>query len=443
MQQINKVTEGILWKEILLFFVPIFFSSFFQHLYSLVDGIVVGHYLGDIAFSAVGGSASKVSTLLLNFFIGVSTGITVYASRFFGEGNLKKVAGVVVTGTWLFIGIGLLLAALGYSCTPWLLKLQNTPEPTMADAVTYLRIFFLGLTFSILYNAFSGVLRALGDAKTSLYVVIFASLTNIVLDFVFVALLGYGVGGAALATLLAQLVSVLILGRVLLKRLPVAAYGFVPSFGQAQAILSLGLPAGAQSIMYGFSNVAIQSAVNTFGFAAVAAWAAYSKLDNIVDMFVSALAATVITFVGQNYGAGKFSRAKDAVKVTIVLCYLVIGILIGGLFLFKVSLLGLFTTSPEVIELGGKVMLVILPMYLLGIPYQICAQALRALGHTFVPMLITLVGIVGLRFFWVGVLFSEHAELTFLGLCYPLSSLLMSLIFVPYYLRVSRKALGA
>lgn len=441
MQRQNRITEGTIWKEVLIFFFPIVISAFFQHFYTIVDGIIVGQNLGDMAFSAVGGSASKISVMLINFFVGVSSGITAYASRFYGKQDIRSVKQVIFNGSFIFIILGIVISVLGFIMTPRLLSAMYTPVETMGYAVVYLRTFLSGLIFCIMYNTFSGVLRAIGDAKTPLYVLIFCSFVNIILDILFVVVCKWDVFGVAFATLIAQFMSAIILGMLLYKRLAHEKMKVYIDGEMIKDICKIGIPAGLQSIMYGLSNILVQGAINGFGYITVTAWAAYVKIDNIVDIFVSSLASTVITFVGQNLGAGNIDRVKQSVKQIILLSYIITTVLVLIFVVYRMPLMGLFTENLEVIQLSSSLMFVIMPMYLLGIPYQMCVQALRGLGKSFVPMMITLVGVVGIRVIWVKFVFPLHPTIEFLGACYPLSSLIMSIIFVTYY-TVEVKKLG-
>jgi len=435
----NRITEGVIWKEILYFFFPIVVSAFFQHFYTIVDAIIVGQNLGDAAFSAVGGSASKISVMLINFFVGVSSGITSYTSRFYGERNMNAVKQVVYNGSIFFVVFGVVLAALGFIFSEGLLTAMNTPAETMGYANTYLRTFLCGLVFCIMYNALSGVLRAMGDSKTPLYVLIFCSAANIILDLLFVVTFKWGVFGAAFATLLAQAASVIVLGRLLYKRLPAGKHKLHIEGKVIGDICRIGIPAGLQSIMYSLSNIFIMSTINGFGYLAVTAWVAYTKIDSIVEIFVSSLANTVITFVGQNLGAGKFDRVKQSVKQIILISYVITSVLVLVFMLFRISLLELFTDTAEVTHLGASFIFIIMPMYLLGIPHQMFAQALRGLGKSIAPMIITLVGIVGIRIIWVYFIFPLNPSIHFLAVCYPISSLIMTVIFSFYYIHEIRK----
>lgn len=429
----NKITEGVIWKEVIYFFIPIVISAFFQHFYTIVDGIIVGKNLGDIAFSAVGGSASKLSVMLINFFVGVSSGITDYASRFYGKQDINSVRKVIYNGSITFIILGLVLSTLGFIFSEQLLSSMNTPIETIAYANTYLRTFLIGLVFCVMYNTLSGVLRAIGDSKTPLYVLVFCSFINIFLDIAFVVFLKWGVFGVAFATMISQAISAIALGVVLYKRLPIEKLALQLDGEMIKEIFRIGIPAGLQSIMYSLSNILVQSAINSFGYLSVTAWAAYVKIDNIVDIFVSSLSSTVITFVGQNLGANKIERVKQSVKQILILSYMITITLVAGFIFFRMNLLGLFTENLEVVRLGANLMFVIMPMYLLGIPYQIFTQALRGLGKSFIPMIITLVGIVGIRVIWVNFIFPLKPTIYFLGICYPVSSFIMTVVFSFYY----------
>ncbi len=430
----NKITDGIIWKEVIFLFIPIVISAFFQHFYTFVDGMIVGNYLGAVAFAAVGGSATKIITMLINFFVGVSSGITAYTARFYGAGDMMGVRKVVCNGVLFFVVFGILLSALGIVYSREILTLMGTPKDTFELAVSYQRTFLAGLIFCVLYNTLSGVLRAIGDSKSPLYVLIFCSFVNIILDLVFVILIPLGVLGVALATLAAQGMSAVLLAIILLKKLPQTEKSTYPiDVKMIGEICAIGIPAGLQSMMYSFSNILVQSAINGFGTLGVAAWSAYVKIDAIVDVFVSALGATVITFVGQNYGAKKYNRVKESVKQIILISYVVVMILMTAFILSRTFLLGLFTKEAEVISIGSNLFFIIMPMYLLGIPQTMCMQALRGLGKSFVPMILTLVGVIGVRVIWVLFIFPTNPTIYFLGACYPISALLMSIIFVVYY----------
>lgn len=439
MTQKNEITGGVIWKQVILFFFPLTIGAFFQHFYAIVDTMIVGKVLGTLELSAVGGSASKIIVLLVNFFVGVSVGITALCSRYYGNNDHRKLHSVFINGVLFFSILGIALAILSVVFSKNLLLFMKTPQETLAIANTYLRTYLSGIIFCILYNLLSGIIRAFGDSKTPLYVLIFCSILNIVLDIIFTMCLHMGVFGIAFATVLSQAISAVILLKFVLKKLPDIKLKECKIEGQIIGeICSIGIPAGMQSMMFSLSNMVVQSGVNAFGAVSVASWSAYAKLDNIVDVFVSSLGSTAITFVGQNYGAQRIDRVKQSVKQIILISYILVGCLVITFVLFRTSLLSLFTEDEAVISLGSQILCVILPMYLLTIPQQIFSQALRGLGKSLVPMLLTLVGVVGVRLVWVIVLLPINPTIEFLGACYPFSALLMSIIFTIYYKKTLR-----
>lgn len=435
----NEIISGVIWKQVILFFLPLTIGAFFQHLYSIVDTIIVGRVLGTLELSAVGGSASKIIVLIVNFFIGVSAGITALSSRYFAANETEKLHSVLFNGTIFFNIAGILLSIIGIIFSNSLLLLMKTPVETLEIANLYLRTYLSGIIFCILYNLFSGIIRAMGDSKRPLYVLMFCSILNIILDIVLTIYLKMGVFGIAFATVFSQAVSAVILIKITLKKLPEFTFRNRKfDIAMTKDICAIGIPAGLQSIMFSLSNMVVQSGVNTFGSTPVASWSAYVKLDAIVDVFVSSLGSTAITFVGQNYGAKRMDRVKQSVNQIILISYILVGTLVATFILFRYNLLSMFTKDQEVISLGSKILIVIIPMYLLTIPQQIFSQALRGLGNTFIPMLLTLVGVVGVRLIWVTLLLPLNPTITFLGLCYPFSALMMSTIFFFYYRRTIR-----
>lgn len=429
----NNITQGNITKEVFLFFIPIVISTFFQHLYGIVDAIIIGRYLGDVAFASVGGSSAKAIRMFINFFVGMSAGVTVYTSQYYGKNDFSGVKKIIYNGSCSFLVFSVVLAVLGIVfCDPYLIAMQ-TPENTMAFSKTYLNTSLVGITFCVFYNLYSGVFRAMGDAKTPLYVLIFCSILNIILDFLLIVFIPMGVFGAALATVSAQGVSAIMLGVILKKRFKNETISKTLDMKMITDIFKLGIPAGLQSIMYSLSNMLVQSAVNSFGQLTVTAWTAYLSVDCIIDMFLTALGSTAITFVGQNKGAGNMERVKESVVKIIGIAYVVLIPLVGIFMLARVPLMSLFTETAEVTTLASTFFFIIMPMYLLGVPNSICSQAVRGLGKSFEPMMMTLVGVVGLRFLWVLFIFPMNPTIHFLGICYPISSCIMSVIFIFYY----------
>lgn len=427
-----KVTEGSIWKNALLFAIPIILGAFFQHLYLIVDTIIISKYIGTEALSAVGGSASKIITLLINFFIGVSIGITSLSSRYFGNKNYLMLQKVLLNGIILFTISGAILSCIGIIFIDSILIAMNTPQIEFAKS--YLTTYLYGLVFCILYNVLAGVLRSLGDSKTPFYILIISSLVNLLLNLLFFFVFKWEITGIALATIIAQAISALSLAFILIKQLQKHTdFSWDINLPLIQEIFSLGIPVGFQSIMYSLLNILIQSSINTFDFITIASWVTYLRIDNIIDIFVTSITSTVLTFVGQNHGAKLYDRVSKAVTQIMTMSFIITSFIITIVILSKDPLLSLFTNNKDIIQLSSHIMFIVLPMYILSIPQWIYTQALRGVGNTFVPMLISLVGIVGFRILWIMFVVPQNPSIYLLGLGYPINSILLSILFYFYY----------
>ena len=319
--KVNQITEGVIWQQILIFFLPILFGTFFQQLYNTADAMIVGHFLGKQALAAVGGTTGTLINLLVGFFVGLSSGATVVISQHYGANKEDKVQWAVHTSIAFSILGGIVLTVVGIGCSRWMLDLMNTPDDVVNHALIYMRVYFLGTIGNLIYNMGSGILRAVGDSKRPLLYLIICCMTNIALDFLFVVGLQMGVMGAALATILSQIISaVLVMGSLMrtrdIYRLHLRKISI--DWIMLKRIIRIGFPAGVQSILYSVSNVIIQSAVNSLGTNNVAAWAAYGKVDGLFWMMINALGIAATTFVGQNYGAKKMDRVKKAYRLLMI-----------------------------------------------------------------------------------------------------------------------------
>ena len=304
----NKIVTGVIWQQLLLFFFPILFGTFFQQLYNAADAVIVGRFVGKEALSAVGGGTGTLIQLLVGFFVGLSSGATVIISQYYGARRSEMVGYAVHTSIAFSLVAGVGMMIVGITAAPWALRAMSTPEDILGPSTTYIRIYFLGVIGNLIYNMGAGILRAVGDSKRPLYFLIVSCLTNIVLDIAFVIGLHMGVAGAALATILSQALSAVLVLWVLMRtkdmhRLELRKIRF--DGRMFHRIIRIGLPAGLQSVMYTSSNILIQSSVNALGTDTVAAWTAYSKIDSLFWMIVNAFGISITTFVGQNYGAGK------------------------------------------------------------------------------------------------------------------------------------------
>lgn len=441
-KQGNSITEGVIWKQLLFFFFPLLFGTFFQQLYNTVDAVVVGQYVGKEALAAVGGGAAMIINIFVGFFVGISAGATVTISQFFGGGRLREVREAVHTAIALAVAAGIVIMVVGLIGSPKALMWMGTPEDTMADSVLYLRIYFCGMIGNLIYNMGSGIMRAMGDSKRPLYFLIASCLVNVVLDVLFVVGFDMGVGGVAIATVLSQLFSAVLVCAALGK-LPeeyclewkqIRFHGWV-----LKRIIAIGLPAGFQSLMYSLSNAMIQAAVNSFGTDTVAAWTAYGKIDAMFWMVINAFGISVTTFVGQNYGAGLYKRVRKGVRqcllMTAVFTVLIIALILPcGEILFR-----LFTKDSEVITIGIMMMKFLVPTFVTYICIEIYSGALRGMGDAFVPMLITCGGICGLRVLWLLLAVPRWNSMKTVMLSYPITWVTTSILFLIYYAWYVRK----
>ena len=434
----NKgITEGVIWKQILLFFFPILFGSFFQQMYNTVDTIIVGRFVGTAALAAVGASGPILS-LINGFFLGVSSGATVILSQYCGASDREGISKALHTAIALAVALGLLIMTIGMAMAPSILRLIGTPEGCMDEAVVYCRIMFGGALASMLYNMGSGVLRAMGDSRRPMIFLIICCAVNIGADLLFVWGLNLGVTGAAVATVLAQTISAVLVLRTLLKqpeeaRLELKKIRFHGKI--LRSILQIGIPAGIQFMMFDLSNLIVQSSINSFGEAAVAAWVAYGKADGITWMLSGAIGVSVTTFAGQNFGAQKYDRMRRAVWICLAL-----GTIMGGglallEYFFREPLLGLFTTDREVIAIGGRMMAKIVLFNVMFMPIETFGGAMRGTGYALVPTAIMLVCVCLARVLWVTIVVSQVHTIEMLCLAYPVTWTLCTMVFAIVYFR--------
>ena len=437
MRQDRNITEGVIWKQILIFFFPILLGTFFQQMYSTVDAIIVGRAIGTQALAAVG-STGSMTNLVCGFFIGLSSGATVLLSQFYGARDNKSVSQALHTGMVLAVILGLMTAVLGIWATPWVLRTIQTPEDCMADAVTYARIYYAGAIASMIYNMGAGILRAMGDSRRPLIFLIVTCLANILLDLLFVVVIGWGVAGAAMATTLAQVISA-VLVVISLGRLPSEIrlrFRLLRMNSRLlRRILWIGIPAGLQFVTFDLTNLLVQSGINSFGAAAMAAWTAFGRADGLTWMITGAFGVAVSTFVGQNFGAQKFDRIRKSVWVCLGMCAALIGTIALIELPLRETLLGFFSTDPEVIRIGAYAMLWIVPFNVLFSPVVVFGDTMRGTGYSAVPTGITMVCICGFRVLWVMTAVQRFHTIEMLCVTYPLSWLLASVVFYITYLR--------
>lgn len=434
----NQITEGVIWKQLLLFFFPIVFGTFFQQIYNTADTVVVGRFVGKQALAAVGGSASQMVNLLVGFFVGLSSGAAVIISQFYGAKDEKNVRVTLHTAFAFSVVGGVILTIVGIGLSKPVLYWMNTPEDVIADSVTYLYIYFCGMIFNLIYNMGSGILRAVGDSKRPLYVLIVTCILNIILDVVFVVAFDMGVAGVAVATILSQAVSAGIVVWLLVKSTEM--YRLVPREIKVQgkslkSILRIGVPAGMESVMYGISNLVIQVFVNGLGTDTVAAWGTLAKVDAIFWMVINAFSIAITTFVGQNYGAGKFARMRKSVKVCLAMSFVSAAVISVALILASEPIYRLFTTDENVIKIGVHMIRFMLPAYSVFVIVGILSGALRGAGKVLVPMLLTCGGVCSLRLIWLFTVGRMVPGIDTIMCGYPVSWSITAVLFIIYYLK--------
>lgn len=433
----NSITQGVIWKQLLRFFFPILFGSFFQQMYNMVDTIVVGRYVGTTALAAVG-TCGTFTNLLFGFFVALASGATVIISQYFGSKDEKGVHDAVHTGVAMALVDGVLITVLGLALSPYVLDWMNVPEDVQPEALIYLRIFFAGMVGSMLYNVGSGILRALGDSKRPMIYLIVCCFVNIVLDLALVMLIPMGVAGVAWATLIAQAVSAVLVLIALMRQQDSSKLVWREvkiHRHMLYDVLRIGVPSGMQSVMYSVSNIIVQTGVNSLGSTTLAAWTAFGKTDLVVWMVMGAFGTTITTFVGQNFGAQRYDRMRKSVRICMGMT--VASTVLLSLFVLTMCkpLLSLFTSDPAVIDVGQEILYWIGPFYTLYACIEVLAGAMRGCGDSLKPMLLTAFGICLFRAVWVPVVVGQYHTVGMLGLCYPLSWGLTSVLFVAYYLR--------
>lgn len=439
---VNQITEGVIWKQLLIFFFPIMLGTLFQQLYNTADAVVVGRFVGTEALAAVGGSTGQIVNLIVNFFVGLASGATVIIARYYGAKNQRDLNDTLHTAAALSLVGGILTTIVGIAATPAMLRLMKTPENVMEGSQTYLSIYFAGILFVFIYNVGSAILRAVGDSKRPLYFLIVCCFINIFLDIVLVVFFHMGVAGAAIATVISQAVSAVLVIIVLMRSTDM--YRLVPKQIRFHkfllvSIITIGLPAGIQSIMYNISNMIIQTSLNGLGTDTMAAYTAFGKIDAIYWMISGAFSVSIMTFIGQNYGAGKYDRMKKSVKVCLLLDFIA-SILVSALLLFLGQFLfRLFTTDPDVIKIGMQIIHVIAPSYVLFIFIEILSSTLRGMGNVLAPMLMTCGGVCILRILWIFFVVPLAPGISSILLSYPISWALTAVLFIIYYYRYQKK----
>lgn len=431
----RNMTEGNIWMHLILFALPLLIGNLFQQLYNTVDSIVVGNFVSKTALAAVGSTDNIINTII-GFFSGLATGAGVVISHSFGSGDKKALHRAVHTTITLTFVLSIFFTIAGLLLAPLFLKLMATPEDVLPEASAYLRIYFAGVSGLMIYNMGSGILRAVGDSRRPLYILILCAVTNIVLDLAFVVYLGAGVEGVAYATIISQWISAILVLVILTKEQ--SDYRLVWKELRIDkrttlSILRIGLPAGLQMAITSFSNVFVQSYINQFGSSCMAGWTTYGKLDKFCLLPIQSLGLSITTFVGQNLGAKKMERARKGTAYAVILSIGAALVLMMPVMAAAPMLAALFTKDPEVIAYGVRFIRLMMPFYVAISFNQILGNALRGAGNSVVPMILMMSSFIVFRQIYLFAISHIYNTITSVALGYPFGWILCSVLLLIYY----------
>lgn len=436
--------NGTIMDKLISFALPLMISGMLQLMFNAVDIIVVGRFTGSQALAAVGSTTALICTFT-NLFIGVSLGANVLAARFYASGKTKEMSETVHTAILLALISGIAMSIIGILCARESLVLIATPDDIIGQAALYLRIYFLGMPFFMLYNYGAAILRAVGDTKRPLMYLIAAGTANAVLDLILVIIFKMGVAGVAIGTITSQFISCVLVIRCLCKtdaiyklyisKLRIKKYYLIQ-------ILKVGLPAGIQSTVINFSNVLLQSSVNSFGEIAMAGYTAANNILGFLYVSVNSVTQACMSFTSQNYGVRKFKRMDKVLANCAILSIIVSVVIGGGSYLLGHQILGIYTKQEDVIQCGMEILSISTILYFLCGLMDMIPGSMRGVGYSAVPMLLSIIGTVGTRLVWIYGIFPEHRSLYVLFMSYPVSwglTIVMQAICLVFVRRKIRK----
>ena len=433
--------NGSILDKLVSFSIPLMLSGILQLLFNAVDIIVVGQFTGNEALAAVGSTTALIN-VFVNLFIGISLGASVLAARFYATGQEKEMSETVHTSITLALISGIAMGIIGVIAAKGALKLMDTPDNVLNLSTLYMRIYFMGMPFFMLYNYGAAILRAVGDTKRPLLFLIISGATNVVLNLLLVIQFHLGVAGVAIATVISQCISCILVLRCLYLsdgsyQLRFNKLGMKTRY--VKQIFQIGIPAGIQSTIINFSNVLLQSSVNSFGSVAMAGYTAANNILGFLYVSVNSITQACMSFTSQNYGVRKFKRMDKVLLECLGLTVIVALVLGGGSYLFGAELMHIYTKSTKVIECGVDIMLYTTVTYFLCGIMDLLPGALRGMGHSTVPMILSVIGTVGTRIVWIYVIFPCHRSLDFLFISYPVSWLLTIVMQVICFYFVRKK----
>ena len=435
LKQKGLMIDGVIWKQIFLFSIPLLLGNLFQQLYNAVDSIIVGNYIGSQALAAVGSSAPVIN-LLISFFMGLSIGAGIIISRYYGARNIDGLQEAVHTSLAITFLAGIVMTFIGVSLSPYILQWVGTPNDVMSSSILYLRIYFLGILSVMTYNMGSGILRAVGDSKNPLYFLIVSSIINVVLDYVFVVYFHMGVAGVGWATLIAQTVSALLTLALLIRtkaEYRVSLRHIRLHKHMVYEIIRLGLPSAVQNAIDSFSNVIVQSNINAFGSLAMAGCGSYTKIDGFAILPVMSYSMALTTFTGQNIGAQKYDRVKKGAKTGMLMSILTTICITILLLLLGPNVLAIFSQDQRVIEYGLYMMHVLAPGYIFLAISHALSGIIRGAGVTTVPMIVMVCCWCGLRMAWILISVPLFHDIGVVFLGWPITWIASALWLFLYY----------
>lgn len=435
------MTTGALFPKIIGFALPLMLTGLLQIVYNAADAMIVGRFSGSVALAAVG-ATSMLINLTLNLFIGLSTGSGVVVAKHIGANNVASVHRAVHSAMLLSVISGVFIGIVGIVAAPYALKAMDTPDDVLPLSVTYLRIFFLGTPASMIYNYGAAILRATGDSKRPLYILTATGILNVILNVIFVVCFDMSVVGVALATVISQTVSALCIIYIFINinsviHLSVKKLRFYKN--ELIEIVRIGLPAGIQGSLFSLSNVIIQSSINSFGSAVIAGNTASGNIDSVMFTCCNAVSQTATTFTSQNFGAGQYKRIRsiyfNCLSINTIISAIFCGLLLG----IGPQLLGFFTTDSEVVGYGMERLRFFAVTYILCTVMDVTTCQMRGLGKSVAPMIISLIGVCGLRVIWVYTVFRHYHTLSALYFSYPVSWLITGIVLAIMYAITFRK----
>lgn len=430
------MTVGSIPRHIITFALPLLAGNIFQQLYNMVDTWVVGNYVSNEAFSAVG-SVGPIINMLIGLFIGLSSGAGVVISQYYGAKREDKVREAVHTSIVMTLILAVVFTIAGIAMTPFMLRFMKTPAEVLPDSTAYLMIYFGGVSGLMLYNIGSGILRAVGDSRQPFYFLVISAIVNTVLDLVFVLVCNMGVEGVALATIIAQFLSAILVVVVLMRSkscIRVSLRELRMSREMLQKIFRVGIPAALQMAITSFSNVFVQSYINYFGADCMSGWTAYSKIDQLMFLPMQSIALASTTFVGQNLGKDQPARARKGVRMSLILSVVFTALLMPPVMLAAPELVAFFNDKAEVVEYGTLLLRTITPFYVLCCVNQVYSGALRGAGNTRAPMIIMLCSFVVFRQIYLFVMANFLSnEILPIAMGYPAGWLLCSILTSLFY----------